>query len=511
MKHLLFITAFSLTGCLLAPAVTPFTISAQVTGRNTVTIDGVELREEQLFDLTLHPAPLKKPALKHRLTPATLDTIDRNAATFYYRTVTQAKGVDARIRQYNREQPETPLPYLFDDYDAWMNSDSLEEDTVEQMRNYVNQHKTMFEELERAYRSSYCNWDLIPDDKEDFNWYEINLDDIQYLRQVCRVLAVANRVALYDGDYERAIKCIAYGLKIAHDLESAEIMVAGLVGVACAGISIDNLQKVIQETDSPNLYWALATLPKPLANFNPAIRRELSILLNGSMFETLANTESLELTASAWRKLFLKDVKTTITFGNITESESTLEAMFGVVMLRAYPIAKHALVERGFDPDEVAAMPAAQVIAIQQKHAAQIVNDEILKTLNLDYPTKLKYLNDNRSQFLDSASLTASPNSETQLLPFQGFFFPAVQQTVSAEARIQRNLAGLQVIEAIRAHLAVAGELPNSLADITVLAVPVNPATNQPFEYQINEYGATLKLYGLHQGVHQFYQLRVAK
>jgi len=43
-------------------------------------------------------------------------------------------------------------------------------------------------------------------------------------------------------------------------------------------------------------------------------------------------------------------------------------------------------------------------------------------------------------------------------------------------------------------HAAETGQLPKTLEDISIVPVPLNPATNKPFEYQLKGGTATLEL-----------------
>jgi hypothetical protein len=53
---------------------------------------------------------------------------------------------------------------------------------------------------------------------------------------------------------------------------------------------------------------------------------------------------------------------------------------------------------------------------------------------------------------------------------------------------VERKIDALRVIEAIRAHLATHdGKLPQRLSDITELSLPVDPLTNQPFDWKVSE------------------------
>jgi hypothetical protein len=62
---------------------------------------------------------------------------------------------------------------------------------------------------------------------------------------------------------------------------------------------------------------------------------------------------------------------------------------------------------------------------------------------------------------------------------------PAVAAVVAAESRLDRKVAALRAIEAIRlqAH-ADGGRIPESLAKVTVVPVPPDPSTGRPFDYR---------------------------
>jgi hypothetical protein len=71
---------------------------------------------------------------------------------------------------------------------------------------------------------------------------------------------------------------------------------------------------------------------------------------------------------------------------------------------------------------------------------------------------------------------------------------PATISVKRAEIRGPRQFAVLQVAEAIRMHAATTGELPGKLNDISVVPVPVNPVTREPFPYRLTEAGAVLEM-----------------
>jgi hypothetical protein len=71
-------------------------------------------------------------------------------------------------------------------------------------------------------------------------------------------------------------------------------------------------------------------------------------------------------------------------------------------------------------------------------------------------------------------------------------FLPALNKAMQAEARLERKLAALRVIAALRLHAASKGELPEKLEQIKEVPLPSDPITGKPFEYQRDGPAATL-------------------
>jgi hypothetical protein len=65
---------------------------------------------------------------------------------------------------------------------------------------------------------------------------------------------------------------------------------------------------------------------------------------------------------------------------------------------------------------------------------------------------------------------------------------------LAAQARPELRRARLQVIEAVRMHAAATGKLPATLEEITVVPVPLDPASGKPFRYVLDESAAVIDL-----------------
>jgi hypothetical protein len=105
------------------------------------------------------------------------------------------------------------------------------------------------------------------------------------------------------------------------------------------------------------------------------------------------------------------------------------------------------------------------------------------------------------------------PNSH-EVIPLASLLMPAVGNALNAQTRQERDFAALQTLEAIRIHLAETGKLPDKLSDITAVPVPLNPMTNEPFDYRSADDKATLEVPPSRKGLAQTakrYEITAAK
>ena len=87
--------------------------------------------------------------------------------------------------------------------------------------------------------------------------------------------------------------------------------------------------------------------------------------------------------------------------------------------------------------------------------------------------------------------INAAPDNEaTQLTRL---LLPTIRAVQTAQVRLERKIAALRVIEALRLHAASnGGQLPDRLDQVTVVPVPADPGTGRPFEYRRDVAAATL-------------------
>jgi hypothetical protein len=70
---------------------------------------------------------------------------------------------------------------------------------------------------------------------------------------------------------------------------------------------------------------------------------------------------------------------------------------------------------------------------------------------------------------------------------------PAMEKVIFATTRIDRKIAALRCIEAIRLYVGGHdGKLPAALNDLTEVPIPVDPVTGKDFEYKVDDGKAVL-------------------
>jgi hypothetical protein len=162
-----------------------------------------------------------------------------------------------------------------------------------------------------------------------------------------------------------------------------------------------------------------------------------------------------------------------------------------VAAARVYPEARRFLIRQGWNADDVEALPVVQVALMHAVAEYDRLMDEMYKWQSLPYWEAAPGMEEAVRQ-LKSARVREIEHGG---VPLATLLMPAVEKVVLARARLDRRLAALRVVEAIRLHAATKqGKLPAALTDIKEVPIPVDPITGKSFEYTLA--GTKARLYG---------------
>jgi hypothetical protein len=150
------------------------------------------------------------------------------------------------------------------------------------------------------------------------------------------------------------------------------------------------------------------------------------------------------------------------------------------------PQAKKALIAAGRSAQQLDAMPPFQVWVLYQLHEYDRYYDEILKGQSLPYWQARPHWQRLKAQM----KTEIKPGAAMSLVWVS---LTPVEKVVFASVRVERHLAALRCIEAIRLYAAKhGGKPPEKLSAITEVPVPIDPVTGQDFEYKVE--GKKIKL-----------------
>ncbi len=418
--------------------------------------------------LILRPTPAPTPILKYQLLPDTTDLEPGNAAYLYQRA-----HAPEWITNLRRDPEYAKL------------SDYLNKPFKDLPREKWGMLLTskMLQEVDRAARRQYCDWELEPRIKED--GVGLLLPDIQGFREFATLLALRARFQMADGKFEDAVRSLQTGLAMGRHVGDAPTLISALVGIAISMVQLNQLEDLIQTPGSPNLYWALTELPTSFVDLRRPIGGE-RLWLFASLpelrdIETSLPWSAQQQAAFLQKLIYLRRV--IAGDGRPTAEDAKKEVEQAIE--KTYPQAKAALLATGRKPEEVEALPPIQVASIQFLHVYREMQDDLFRWYNVPFPRGMRGM-------LDTQERIKKIEEQPAALIFKGLL-PASHKVLNAKARLDRRFAALRVIEAIRLYAASHnGKLPATLADITDVPIPLDPMTGKEFQYKAKDNIANL-------------------
>ncbi|HYO24014.1 MAG TPA: hypothetical protein VEQ85_03610 [Lacipirellulaceae bacterium] len=447
------------------PAAADVVVQEQTTPEGTSTI----------YKMTVTPAAEPVPALAHRLVLRELEVKRGNAAPYYYRALLDVPRLTKALHgKFGDEYAEWTSPGHGDPEKLRLAAAMLPEST--------------YASLQTAATRDHSDWGWQLEELRGPDLIAFLLPEVQESRQLSRMLMLKARVALADRRFDEAIDVMRINGSLGRDVAAEPLLICKLVGVAIVAMNHEPLVELIGAPGSPNMYWALTELPEPQIPFRDAVRTELSIGFR--MFPFMIDAENQEHSAAEWARLLAQGVAELGSVSNDpplrNELQTQLSAM--AVALLSYEPAKQRLVAAGMDPQRVDAMPVGQVIAIDASREYRRITDEIEKWSYLPHREAAQEFR-GAWRVLESSRLHGGYGA---LVAWT--LVPGIEAARKAEVRLQWQHDALRIVEAIRMHAAATGKFPATLAEIEIVPIPQNPATGEPYDYQLDGETAVLEL-----------------
>ncbi len=457
--------------------------------------------------MTVSPAAEPVPALRHRLIARDIDLKSGNAAPYYYRALMQSSQSITRIRdKFNTRICAEGASCAEDDQMSRWYGTGVEATPIADLPlDNVREASQMFDWVVDGYLADAtmrrdCDWELGVEEIRGPDVISFLLPEFQNSREIARMLSLRTRLAITERRYDDAIDSMRMNYRLGRDVAKPPFLVCGLIGIAIQGITNGTLVELIAAPDSPNLYWALSELPQPLIDMREAARFELDFGLR--MFPFIHHAETTDRSPAEWNRLFtdafrdLSKINGQVTVfgaGAATQTKTVAGIVATAVGLAGYPHAKAQLIAQGLERDRVEKMAVGQVLAIYTERNYQRFANEYEKLWYMPF-WEMRRRGDAIEQQLAGSELFGGAE-DREVLPLVSLLLPAMQAVRNAQVRLERDIAALRVIEALRMHAASHdGRLPSSLDEIDEVPVPPNAATGKPFVYRLDGQTAILEL-----------------
>ena len=409
------------------------------------------------IELEVSPTPPTIPASRYRLIPREPDRTPGDAAPIYLRLSSED---NEEARRQLKAKPHDWLQLPFDRFPK-----------VE-ARAFVDDFARRLKQLEYGSRRRSCDWNYTLPEQAD-HVYEIMLPDAQEMRIWGRLIALKARVEIAEGKFSEAGRTIETGLAFTRHIAEGPFSINALVAIAVGSQMLGRVDEWVGQPDAPNLYWSLTALPRPLVSVRHSLEQEQKMI---DSFVPELDDLDRPRTEAEWKALLARlharmaYARQIIAVGG-ARAETVDLSTFGASLLpdaRAFIRMRHGKTD-GFTDD--------QMIVLYVADRFRDLRDDLFKQSYLPFPDSFPfYLEANRR----IASLKGGP-----LRVFEWIAPEQLASAVAAESRLDRKVAALRAIEAIRLQAHVdGGRLPESLAKVTTVPVPPDPSTGRPFDYR---------------------------
>lgn len=417
--------------------------------------------------MSMQPATAPVPALKYQLLPEVRDLKRGNAALMYQRAHAP-EWFDGFRRQADYAKAhdwlEAPLDRL----------------PVERAQALLP--RQALKEVDLGARRDFCDWEMTERLREE--GIALPLPDIQSFREIAMMLALRARIDIREGNFAAAVHSLQTGMAFGRHIAEGPTLITGLVGTAMSNIMLRQAEALIQQDGAPNLYWALTDLPRPFIDLRRPLQAEKMIL--DAMFpEIRAAWKDPDRGPLSPENLNRDLAKVGSLFG---ERDFSNRLVAAVTSARVYPEAKKYLIDHGFPAARADALPVIQVALMYALAVYDIRYDDMYRWTNLPYwearPGLLRA--ERKLRPADYAKWNAKEKITDAGIPIAAMMLPAMAKVLWARANLDRHIAALRCVEALRLHAAAQdGKFPAALADVKEVPIPIDPMTGKNFEYRL--------------------------
>lgn len=423
--------------------------------------------EPKPIELSIQARAIEAPILKYRLLPSEAEIKPGNAVPILLRLPWDQWAWMNEVFPTLQTWVDRPLDAV-----EWAKSDGVLPDRF-------------YAEMKRAAFRREASWEYPI--HELSSPYMVLLPDVQDFRGwLGRGLSARIRYHLSRGEFAEAREGILVGLANSRHIAQTPFYVIQSAANSIQHFMLKRVEELISQPNSPNLYWALTTLPDSLLEMELAANFESGIF---ALTFPAVNDFDRPRDSAEWSKMAEQMVKFLEEMDELPRQEKTESAEAAkIYVAKVVPQARIDLSAlSGISSEKFAEMSDDETF-VRWYTSLRIAHDEHLAAVMMLPPTdvwpELKKLQRETQSLKEKTG--ASVSSQTALV------------TYFSSWRLKRKIQMLRIVEAVRDYAANHnGKLPESLNEIKEVTIPVDPITNLAFGWKVEGRVATLSAQAL--------------
>jgi hypothetical protein len=423
--------------------------------------------------LTVTPQAAPSPSLKYSLLPRSWELKEGSAVPIYLRLVHEQSDA-SRKRWVDVPKPLNEVP--------------VDKIPLDEARKILRDYRYMLRQLELGARRKTVDWSYTLDEGDILG---ILLPDTQNMRNYVPLQLLQIRVAIAEGDFDKAIHHLQTAFGFTRHVGDAPFLINSLVAIALGSQFASAVADLVERPGAPNLYWALTMLPRPFVDLSAG--RDLEYRVLPLQYADLDDLDR-ERSPDQWDAVLHK-VRTWVHQASMEGKPPKVPDWFPKAYLPEAPAAespdlpaarRYVAGLKHLGDQQVAQLPPAQVLLLYYRGQYDEYRDSISESMYLPYPLARPRFEAAMAK-VKQGPVTSEGHAAARL------FLPALGKVMWAQTRLERNLAALRVVEALRLYAAAHdGKLPAKLSDITEVPLPDDPGTGKPFDYKLDGDTATV-------------------
>ena len=416
--------------------------------------------QETVIRLHVQPMSAPQPALKYQLLPQLDELNPGNAAQNYLKCFMEQNAFFFSKQEVaNRDRFETmPLVEL----------------PLATVRGYGG---NALRQADWAARMESLDWQSLGNIQS--GGMEAPPSEIGPIQVLAKALHVRFRGEVADRQFDKAIHTAKTMFALSRHLGEHPTEVANLVGLWLAHLGLNTLEEMVQQAKCPNLYWALTDLPSPLVDLRKGVQGEQTMVAA----ELRAIREDSPMTEAELDALISR-LSGVISFSREQAGQPprSIRAALRAAAKDAQALraARERLVQSGCKEEMAGKFPPLQIILVDQKHRYVIERDERLKLLPVPV-------------WQADTSVATEKGAGAAKWPLVDLL-PNIGKLRAEEAELERQVAVLRYVEALRLYAAGHDGKPAASPAEVLVPLPLDPVTGKPFDYSVD--GTTAHIRG---------------